>query len=487
MPGNNKFRMYQYLQKHKSEIMSDIAAKSDEVKVPKDQYGKIGMGGGSGTPPTIADNILEAMHKASKEVVSLVTYIDRVRDMVKDFYGDDYDATVMSTAEAALWVSFEALVTPPTLGRGSSYRAAYIAPYERHLHHQGGYGRPFPPKYKELFSDRGVTSGELGLSGKRLSNLDSLIVPLEGARYPAHGIKYHPVPILTEVDPDASAERMRTVAERHIDRLAAFTSLGYDTIGYGYNIKDKDGTPMLQKLIGELAMKYDVPYICDNARGTPFLGTDPRKNNADVMMYSMDKAAGGPTCGLILGKEDVMVPVRKAMGVHGAREGTSSSFGKAAYVMADPGKEALAAVVVALENIIERGDVMEENVKQMHKTVKEVTSESNLMKQDGWRITPTINGMAVEINYADTWKGSDWGMPIFSIEDMYAASNLIQRGTPQLGIRPPLCYDGNLFLVMGQANLDSEGRLLPDVVELCVRGLVATLETIAEWASKMEK
>ncbi len=487
MSDNNKFRMYQYLEKHKSEIMSDIKAQSDEVKVPKDKYGRIGMGGGSGTPPTIADNILDAMHNASKEVISLVTYIDRVRDMVKDVYGDDYDATVVSTAEAALWVSFEALVTPPTLGRGDAYRSAYIAPYERHLHHQGGYGRPFPPKYKELFSDRGVTSGELGLSGKRLSNLDTLIVPLEGARYPAHGIKYHPVPILTEVDPEASAERMQTVAERHIDRLAAFTSLGYDTIGYGYDIKDKDGTPKLQKLIGGLANKYDVPYICDNARGTPFLGIDPRQNGADIMMYSMDKAAGGPTCGLILGKEDVMVPVRKAMGVHGAREGTASSYGKAAHVMADPGKEALAGVVVALENLLAKEDMMRENVATMHKIIKATTSESDLIQQNGWRITPTVNGMAVEINYADTWKGDKWGMPIFSIEDMYAASNLIQKGTPQLGIRPPLCYDGNLFLVMGQGNLDSEGKLIPDVVELCVRGLVKTLETIAKWASEIEK
>ena len=49
------------------------------------------------------------------------------------------------------------------------------------------------------------------------------------------------------------------------------------------------------------------------------IGTDLRKINADVMLYIMDKASGAPTAGLIIGKEEVMVPLRRALGVHGDR------------------------------------------------------------------------------------------------------------------------------------------------------------------------
>jgi alanine-alpha-ketoisovalerate/valine-pyruvate aminotransferase len=39
-----------------------------------------------------------------------------------------------------------------------------------------------------------------------------------------------------------------------------------------------------KKLIGSLANEYNVPYIVDNAWGLPFIGTDLRKTNADVML-----------------------------------------------------------------------------------------------------------------------------------------------------------------------------------------------------------
>ncbi|MGY5881830.1 MAG: hypothetical protein RTV31_16390, partial [Candidatus Thorarchaeota archaeon] len=440
---------------------------------------------GSGTPPTIPIDVLDAMHSASREVIQLVKLADELRDLVKDVYGDSYDAVATSTAEAALWVSYEALFTPPIQGRGSTYSSAYIAPYERHLHHQGGYGRPFPPKYKDLFSDRGVTSGDLGIQGKRLANLETLVVPLEGARYEVHGIKYHTIPMLTTVDPDKSIERMKNVADRHIGKLAGFASLGYDTVGYGYGDKDSEGVPKLQKYIGKAAQEYDVPFVCDNARGLPFGGTDPRKTMADVMFYSMDKAAGGPTCGFMLGKEDVMVPIRKAMGVHGTRQGTASSFGKAGYVMVDPGKEALAGLVVALRKLRDDPNRFRKNIETLHKIVTDAFSKSDVLSQDGVRVTKSYNGVAVEVNYVDTWKDDSRGLPIFSIEDMYAGTNFIQYGLAQAGIRPPLSYDGNIYIVFGQSNLDDNDEIMVDRYELAIKGLVSTLEIISKWG-KME-
>jgi hypothetical protein len=478
----HKFRMYQKLQQNKSNIFADIKKEFENIGLTKELKGNIGLGGGSGTPPMIPLDVLDAMHKASREVVTLGKYADELRDIVKDVYGDGYDTAATCTAEAALWVTYESLFTPPLSGRGDNYRSAYIAPHERHLHHQGGYGRPFPPKYKDIFSDRGVTAGDLGIQGKRLTNLDTLIVPLAGAKYDVHGIKYNPIPILTAVNPDKSIEKIKSTAERHLDRLAGFVSLGYDTIGYGYDIKDKDGSPKLQKLIGKTSQEYDLPYVCDNARGLPLAGTDPRKNQSDVILYSMDKAAGGPTSGLLIGKEESMVPIRKALGVHSAREGTTSSFGKAGYVTFDPGKEALAGLVVALRKLRDSPNQIYRNVDELYKIVADEFKKSELLSQDGVHVTKSYNGAAVEVNYADTWKDGSMGIPIFSIEDMYASSNLIQNGMAQGGVRPPLCYDANIFIVLGQGNLDDNEKIIPERFEVAVRGLVKTVEVISKWA-----
>jgi len=45
----------------------------------------------------------------------------------------------------------------------------------------------------------------------------------------------------------------------------------------------------------------------------------------------MDKVSGAPTAGLIIGKEEVMVPLRRDLGVHGDRWGIGAPHGKAAY------------------------------------------------------------------------------------------------------------------------------------------------------------
>jgi hypothetical protein len=467
------------------QIFADLRKQRDDVGLTDEFVGKIGLGGGSGTPPTIPRDVLEAIHAACKDVMSLGPLIDQIRDLVKDVYGDEFDAAAVSTAEAAIWVIMDTLVAPPMHGRGDNYRAAYIAPYERHLHHQGGYGRPFPPKYKDLFADRGVSAGEHGIQGKRLGNVETIFVPLEGARYEAHGIKYGVIPMLTTVDPAKSIERIRRVADVHADRLGAVTSIGYDTIGYGYDAKDKDGTPVLLKYYGKFAQDYNIPYVCDNARGVPFAGTDPRKVLADVIFYSMDKAAEGPTSGLIIGKEDVMISIRRALGMHGARRGTVSSYGKTAYVMVDAGKEAIVGQIAALTRLKEKPDDVKRKVDQLYKIVKEEFSSFGSLPEDGVRITPSVNGSAVEVNYVDTWKDGQQGIPIFSIEDMYAGSNLIQMGMGAMGIRPPLSYDGNIFIVMGQGNLDEEGNLKPEPYRIAIRGLIRTLETIIKW-SKVE-
>lgn len=482
-----KFQMYKNLQANIPNIYAEAKKAADELGVPKELRGKFGLTGAiSGCPAPLRKDIMEAGEKAGREVVPLAKYVDEIREIVKDVYGDEYDAAPTSTCEAALWVSFDCLFTPPNLGRGDNYRARYIAPYEKHLHHQGAYGRPFPPRYKDIFADRGTTAGELGFYGKRQNNLDTVIVPLEGARYDVHGIKYHPVPLLTDVDPEASLKRMEKVAEEQVSYLTGITSLGYDTPGYGYAKKDNDGTPLTQKGLGEIAKKYNVPYVIDNAWGLPFVGCDIRKTGADVIVYAMDKATGAATSGLVIGKEELLVPIRRAMGMHGDRYGTTASYGKAAYVTFDCGKEALATQVQALKILRDKPDILTKPVDDLERIVREEFANIHPAIKSGILISKSYNSTAVEVNYEGTWKNGELGLPIFSIEDMYAGSNIFQTGMAQMGVIPTVAYDGNIYISPGLATTDEEGQLIEDVTRYAIRALVRLMEITARYAGIIE-
>lgn len=478
-----KYQMYKHLQANAANIYAEARKAAEEIGLTKELRGQVGLTGAiSGCPAPMRKSIIEAAEHGASKVIPLSTLVEQIREIVKDVYGDEWDVCPVNTCEAGLWVVFDVLCTPPMMGRGDNYRARYIAPYEKHMHHQAAYGRPFPPKYKDFLADRGCTAGEMGFYGKRQNNLDTLIVPLAGAKYPNHGIKYWPVPFLTEVDPEESIERLDEVAAIHAETLTGISSLGYDTPGYGYGIKDEDGAPLLQKYMGELAKAYDIPYIVDNAWGLPFVGTDPRKIGADVMIYSMDKAAGSATSGLIIGREDVMVPIRRALGMHGDRWGTLASYGKAAYVTQDPGKEALLTQVAVLKDLRDNPEIYTKPVDQLEVIVKEEFSKIHPKILAGLRFYKSYNSMTVEVNYEDTWKGQELGFPVFSIEDMYAGSHLIQTGCSQMGIIPTISYDANLFISPGQGTCDEDGNIIEERMRLVVRGLVRLMDIIGKYS-----
>jgi len=254
MPPKYRFQLYKELHKNTAAIYADAKKFADEIGITPGMKGKIGLTGAvSSCHALLSREVSQAIEDASRKVIENKFLIEDIREIVKDVYGDGYDAAPTNTCEAALWVSFDALATPPMTGRGENYRARYLAPFERHLHHHGGYGRPFPPRYKDLFADRGVTAGELGFSGKRLDNTDAVFVPMEGARYEVHGIKQHPAVLLADYDAKKTVARIEATALRHAPYVTAFSSLGYDSVGYGYGTKDASGTPVLQTGIAKLA------------------------------------------------------------------------------------------------------------------------------------------------------------------------------------------------------------------------------------------
>ncbi len=481
-----KFQMYKHLQQNAQKIYQEAAARALELGLTPELKGKIGLTGAiSGCPAPLRRSVIAASEKGADEIIPLASLVEQIREIVKDVYGDDYDVCPVNTCEGGLWVTFDTLFSPPTTGRGEKYRARYIAPYEKHMHHQAGYGRPFPAKYKEMLADRGATAGEFGFAGKRQDNLDVVIVPLEGAKYTNHGIKYFPVPLLTEVDAESSLEVLAAAAEVHAPYLTGFTSLGYDTPGYGYGQKDPDGTPVLQKGLGELAAEYDVPYVVDNAWGLPFIGHDPRKSGASVVVYSMDKATGAATSGLIIGREDVMVPIRRALGMHGDRYGTIASYGKAAYVILDPGKEALLTQIQVLKELRDNANFYKQQVDQLYDIVKQEFAKAGPRLYKGLIISKSYNSLTIEVNYENTWK-EGMGFPIFSIEDMYAGSHLIQTGLAQMGIIPTIAYDGNIFISPGMGTSDPDGNLIPDKMALAVRCLVALMEITGKYSGFLD-
>ena len=476
-----KFQMYKALQANIPNIYAEAKKAADEIGIPKEIRGKFGLTGAiSGCPAPMRKDIMEAAEKGATEVIPLAGLVEQIREIVKDVYGDDYDVCPVNTCEAGLWITFDTLCTPPALGRGDNYRTRYITLYEKHLHHQGGYGRPFPAKYKDILADRGSTAGELGFYGKRQNNLDTIMVPLEGAEYPNHGIKYWPVPLLTGVDPEASAKRIEEVALQNVQLLTGIASLGYDTPGYGYGAKDQDGASTLQKKLGGIAKKFNLPYIVDNAWGLPFIGTDIRKIGADVMIYSMDKATGSATSGLIVGKEDVMVPIRRANGMHGDRWGTLASYGKAAYVTQDPGKEALLTQIAALKVLRDKPQVLTRPIDQLFDIVKNEFEALPQKIRKGLLFSKSYNSGAVEINYEGTWKNGEIGLPIFSIEDMYAGTNIFQSGVAQMGVIPTIAYDANIFISPGLGTCDEDGELVTEKAAWGVRALVRLIEIVAK-------
>jgi len=482
-----RYQLYKHLQANQANIYAECRKAGEELGITPEIKNNIGATGAiSGCHGLLSREVSEAMHNYGRKVVHSSVLDEELRDVVKSVYGDDYDVAPTNTCEGALVILYDVLYAPPMAGRGDNYRGRFLAPYERHMHHQGAYGRPFPPKYKEVNAERGEAAGELGVTGKRQTNLETVYVKMEGADYSLHGIKHNPVINLMHTDAKKTLESFETIAERHKELLVGFAGLAYDSPGYGYGEKNANGAPELQVGLGKLAKKYDVPYIVDNAWGVPFLGTDIRKTNADAICYSMDKASGSPTSGLIIGKSETMVPVRRASGIHGARYGTLSSHGKAAHVGFDPGKEALAGMIAALKILRDHPEVMLNALDGLYKIALEEFEELPKQLKKGWSIYKSVNSNAVELNYEDTWAGDKYGIPIFSIEDMYAGSHVLQNGMAQMGIIPTIAYDANIFISNGIGNVDENGRLMEKETRLIIKGVLKTVEIISKYAGLLD-
>ena len=101
-------------------------------------------------------------------------------------------------------------------------------------------------------------------------------------------------------------------------------------------------------------------------------------------------------------------------------------------------------------------------------------------------VAPTIyrsvNSLAVEMNYAGTWQDGKMGIPVFSMEDMYSGSHVLQNCMSQMGLIPTIAYDGNIYISNGIGNIDEEGKLLELPTRLSVRAAMKSIEVISKYA-----
>jgi hypothetical protein len=446
----------------------------------------IGLYAGSSSRPGnlpnyVLDKIIEANRGGRTLPVRVVE--DELREVVKDVYGDGYDAAAANTCEAALRICLETLCAPPSMRHGDIYRSRMLMPYAEDYEWLGGYGRAFPPKYKNLLVDRTVAGGELGVEGKSLANLETLYVRMAGAKYESHGIRYNPTSLLTGVDAAKTMENVRKAASRHSAYLAGVAAIGYDTPSYGHGELDESGTPVLLQMLGEVAREYDVPYIVDTGGSIPFIGMDPRKIECDIITYSMDKPGRAPATGLIIGRDEAINPVRKGMGLGGQRYGEVSSHGKAVYTYSDPGRDALVGLVAYLRVLRDQPSLVTGPIDRFHEIIIE---EFEALEPGRFRehlvFAKTYQLGGTEVNYERTWDGDGFGIPIFTLEDLWANTNPIVSAQVEMGVEPATIYSGKIFLSPGLGTLDEEGQLIEEYARLGAKSLVMALAIVCKHA-----
>lgn len=484
----SRLDIYESLARNREVILKRASDLAGDFDIPGELVGRLGpTGASSALPGTMRKSILRRIEEGMLDLRSPRVIGDEIRRLVKSVYGDDYDAALTNSCEAALGVTFDTLLVPSAVGIGEPYRARVIGLLERHAEHQLSYGRPFPPMYKDIFADRGSTAGEFGLLGRRRDHTDCVFIAMVGGRHELHGTKMHPAPLLARTNAEETAAALARAASIHAANLSGFVSLGYDTPGYGYGERAANGAPRLQYEIGQLARQHGVPYLCDNAWGTPFIGTDLRATGADVMLFSMDKVAGAPTSGLIIGREWPMVSVRRALGVHSDRHGTTSTHGKGSHVAADPGKMTMLGAVAALRMLRDEPERFTRSVDLTFAVVKEEYDKVRSSLPEGITITKSYNLGGVELNYEGTWAPTVTGIPIFTNEDRISGAHLLNQITGRMGILPGQSEDANVLFTPGLGTTDEDGELVEGNMRLVVRSMLRALSLLHEWAVEEER
>ena len=154
-----KYQWYQMIYENIPKIHEEARKFGDKLGTTKLKQ-DIGLyAGSSSRPGNLPNYVLDEIVKANRsgKTYRVRAIEDQLREVIKDVYGDAYDAVAANTCEAALRITLETLCTPPSMCHGDIYRARLLMPYAEDYEWIGGYGRAFPPKYKNLLVDRTIS------------------------------------------------------------------------------------------------------------------------------------------------------------------------------------------------------------------------------------------------------------------------------------------------------------------------------------------
>ncbi len=484
----HRFQFYQQLFDRLADIKAEAAAYGEKIGIAA-QSDKIGLyPGASACPGHLPSFVLDPIIASNRgdRIQPMQDIQEELRSLIKDLFGDEYDGVALNTCETALRVVHEVLFAPPTLRKGDAYRARFVTPLNEDYEYLSTYGRPFPPRYKGLCADRSVSAGEFGVEAKAMTNLDALLVRFAGAKYEIHGIKPNIVPMLESIDVEKSAKKIARIAERNSAYLSGFSSIGYDTPGYGHQQKNAAGAPLMLEHTSRIAHDHDLPHFVDCGGGLPVVGYGPGDVGADLMSWSMDKAGRAPICGLLVGKEEDMLAIRKALGVAGQRFGGQVSHGKALYAHADPGRDAVIGLIAYLRVLQQSPHYVLDPIDQFHAILLEAFEEFAFRDYlPAFRITKSYAWGGTEINYENTWKdlpAGAFGIPISTLDDFFSDTNPIFLASMAMGVSPATVYSGNMFVTPGLGTLDSDGQLIKSRAEIAARALVKSIEIVCRHA-----
>ena len=192
--------------------------------------------------------------------------------------------------------------------------------------------------------------------------------------------------------------------------------------------------------------------------GLPYepLVSDSISAGADVVMFSGDKVLGGPQCGIIVGKQNVVEQIRKNPLMRALR------CGKLTYA-------ALEATLKLFLN--------PEVLTREHPTLRMLTEPVTTLEQRGRRLLQMIGeleGFTCELvdSHAQTGSGA---LPLENIPsvavaisggDILSLSTELRRHDP-----PVICYvrDNRLFLDLRTIR-DDEVRIVGDAVKIGAQG-----------------
>ena len=211
------------------------------------------------------------------------------------------------------------------------------------------------------------------------------------------------------------------------------------------------GVPVAHDLGGGVLVNlrdYGLPY-------EPLV-SDSISAGADVVMFSGDKVLGGPQCGIIVGKQNVVEQIRKNPLMRALR------CGKLTYA-------ALEATLKLFLN--------PEVLTREHPTLRMLTEPVTTLEQRGRRLLQMIGeleGFTCELvdSHAQTGSGA---LPLENIPsvavaifdgDILSLSNRLRRHDP-----PVICYvrDNRLFLDLRTIR-DDEVRIVGDAVKIGAQG-----------------